>query len=177
MMLQNEITQGRETLKDDVSTTINLVATTMQELKKLAMDVRPSILDDLGLIPALRGYIETISCGTEVRVNFNENVDCTLSPNIETNVYRIVQEAVANALKHSKADKIEVSVENKNNSLLLSIRDNGIGFKVEKYSIDNNKLGIINMEERVNLLGGKFHIESNIGQGTSVEVEIPIHTE
>jgi signal transduction histidine kinase len=162
---------------EDFNSTINLINESIQELKKLSMDVRPSILDDLGLVPALRWYIKNCASSTNAKIIFTGDIECRLSPGIETNIYRIVQEALSNTLKHSKANKINISLKNGNNEIFLSIKDDGQGFDIEKYlktRLKDNQLGIISIQERVTLMNGTFHIDSKIGEGTTKEIKIPV---
>ncbi|MFA5032093.1 MAG: sensor histidine kinase [bacterium] len=177
MNLEMATKKSNKNLSKDFNSTINLINESIQELKKLSMDVRPSILDDLGLVPTLRWYIKNCSASTGVKIIFTGNIECRLSPGIETNIYRIIQEALSNALKHSKAKVINIFIKAENNELFLSIKDNGKGFEPEKYLTgmnNNNKIGIVSIKERVTLMNGALSIKSDTGKGTGIEIKIPI---
>jgi signal transduction histidine kinase len=170
--------KGRKAFSEDINGAVILVNESIQELKKLSTDVRPSILDDLGLVSALKGYIEKCRRSTGISIIFNENINGGRLPtSVETNIYRVAQEAISNALKHSKADTLKITMRNENSELFFSIEDNGKGFEPEKYlkpRVDDNCLGIISMQERVALMDGDFHIKSEIGKGTIIEIRIPV---
>lgn len=176
MILQRKLKSSKYDSSRDIKGIIDLTSNSIQELKKLSMDVRPSILDDLGLVPALRWYIKNCSISKGPKIVFDEAISCKLSPSIETNIYRIAQEAISNALKHSKANTINVFIKTENKELFLSIKDNGKGFEPEKYLngvVKGTQLGIISMKERVTLMDGVFSIKSRPGKGTDIEIKIP----
>ncbi|MBK8754123.1 MAG: PAS domain-containing protein [Candidatus Competibacteraceae bacterium] len=153
---------------------LEIVNHTLERVRDTALNLRPSILDDLGLSAALHWYArrqaERAGCVIEVR-------DCVppLSPDLETAVFRIVQEAVNNAIRHSAARTIDIAVEISHQRLLLAIRDDGTGFAPEeKPTEDRRGMGLMNMRERVELLGGQFALTSWQGGGTVIEAEIPL---
>lgn len=160
----------------NITTTLTLIDESIKELKKLSMDTRPNILDDHGLIPALKWYIKNCSASTNANIKIKSNLNHRLPPVFETNIYRIIQEAVSNAIKHSTANRISVFLKAEDKNLLLSIIDNGTGFDYKKYletRKHNNQVGVISMEERVTLMDGIFNIASQIGKGTNIEIKIP----
>ena len=146
-------------------------------MRQLSMDLRPTMLDDLGLIPTLRWYIQNFSNRLGIRSDFQAiGFDEKLPPQIETAFYRIVQEALSNIAKHAGADYIEISVERRNATICASVIDNGKGFDLEKVlqmGSPERGFGIIGMQERVSLLGGKIEIQSKIGFGTHIRIEVP----
>lgn len=139
--------------------------------------MRPSVLDDLGLIPALRSYAEkrVATQGTAIEVNA-EGEDMRLPPEIETAVFRITQEALNNVVKHAAAKHVIVTASLKDDSVDVEILDDGRGFDSEKTvtSEDGKSMGILGMHERAELLDGWVKITSKPGQGSRVRVHIPI---
>jgi len=139
------------------------------------MDLRPSLLDDLGLVPALETYVQNFEKrhGMEVCLkilgDFNERFD----PCIETCVYRIVQESLTNIAKHSNARMVSLFLENKGKHIRGGIEDDGIGFKPDETDVSRS-MGLYGMRERVLLLGGVFRIDSDEGVGTMITFEIPL---
>lgn len=178
IILQRKVKSIAYESSQDIKSIIALTDNSIQEIKKLSMDVRPSILDDLGLVPALKWYTKNCSVTKGPEITLTTDIKTKLPPDIETNIYRISQEAISNALKNSKAKIINVSVTTANNELLLSIKDDGRGFEPEKYlkGMGNGKLGIISMQERATLMKGIFNIKSEFGKGTNIEIKIPLPT-
>ncbi len=153
---------------------LEIVNQTIERIRDTALNLRPAMLDDLGLSAALHWYTrrqaERAGCLIEVR-------DCVppLSPDLETAVFRIVQEAVNNAIQHGAVRTIVIVVEISDQQLLLKIRDDGAGFAPEmKCAQDHRGMGVANMRERVELLGGRFELTSWLGGGTVIEVAIPL---
>lgn len=151
-----------------------LTAQTIEELRRLAMDLRPSVLDSLGIVPALRWYIQQSADHTGLDIQFlgPEKYE-RLPPEIELTLYRVAQEGLTNAIRHSRAQKITVFFERdlNLNTVRLSITDNGTGFNAA--NLDRG-LGLVGMRERVELLCGNFDIETTPGAGTQLWIEIPL---
>ncbi len=150
---------------------------TLTAMRQLSMNLRPTMLDDAGLIPTLRWYIQNFSNRLNIYSNFHAiGLEEKLPPQIETAFYRIIQEALNNVAKHSQATRVEISLERKDSILSASITDNGRGFDLEKVlrpdSLERG-FGIVGMQERVSLLGGKVDIESKPDLGTYIYIEIP----
>jgi signal transduction histidine kinase len=148
----------------------------LDELRRLIADLRPSHLDDLGLGPALRWYGNEIQERTSLKVRVvapggsNRQIPQTISMAL----FRIAQEAITNVVKHANANNIFVNVGQNNGDLLLEIIDDGIGFNVEAISLENKETwGLLGMQERATLLGGQFSIISNKGKGTQISITIP----
>jgi two-component system sensor histidine kinase UhpB len=141
------------------------------------MDLRPTMLDDLGLIPTLRWYIQNFSNRLNIYSNFEAmGFEEKLPPQIETAFYRIIQEALNNIAKHAGATRVEIFFEHKDSTIFASITDNGRGFDLDRVlhpESPGRGFGIIGMQERVSLLGGKIDIQSRPGFGTLVHIEIP----
>lgn len=147
----------------------------LDELRKLVYELRPSILDDLGLGPAVRWYADTYvrpaGLQTDVRI---ADLGDRLSQEVETVAFRIIQEAVTNALRHAQAARLEIRVDRKGGSLLVMVRDDGVGFDPEDGNRERRTLGLHGMRERAQLVGGSLQILSVPGVGTTVLARLPL---
>ena len=154
-----------------------LATQTLENVHQLAVELRPSLLDDLGLIAAIQKYTEEYS--TEMNINVDSHVsgfgEQRLPPEIEVTVYRIFQEALTNIVKHAEASNVSVVLSCHDSSLVVIIEDDGKGFDVNAVisSTDGKKLGLFGMYERASLVGGKLTIESQPGAGTTIFLDIP----
>jgi len=139
-------------------------------------ELRPTILDDLGWIPAIRFLAEGISKRAGLPIHIDAAVSGRLPSAIETTLYRIVQEALTNAVKHAKASNIWIRAWRENLVLCGSIRDDGGGFdSSQARAIPGRKgLGLIAMQERVTAIGGTLQIDSRPGLGTELSIRIPL---
>ena len=144
----------------------------------LAWQLRPVALDDLGLAAALSNYIKEWSEHFDIKAEFRAGdiKNVRLDPKIETNLYRIAQEALNNCAKHSKCSRAEVLLERRDHYAVLIVEDNGIGFEPRPRSdrVDDVGFGLIGMRERAALLGGTVEIESNRNKGTTIFVRVPL---
>ena len=150
----------------------------MQHVRDLSLDLRPSLLDDLGLVSAVRWYVsrQAERAGWTADVAAEESLS-RLPPDLAIACYRLVQEAVTNAMRHAKASRISVSLQRQGDDLDIRIRDNGVGFdatQVQTRVAQRQSLGLLGMEERVRLLDGRLVIDSHPGKGTEVRVRIPL---
>jgi two-component system, NarL family, sensor histidine kinase DegS len=150
----------------------------LHEVRRFSRDLRPSILDDLGLIPAIEWLSgETKSnYGIEAGLQINGN-ERRLTPEAELLLFRIVQESVNNVIKHAKATKVDIEVVFAEKQITLVVTDNGIGFSPPPHMgglIHTGKLGIVGIEERIQLLGGTLKISSEPDRGTSILVSAPV---
>jgi signal transduction histidine kinase len=147
-------------------------------LRSLIVELRPAELDELGLSAALEALAERRAAATGVEVAMTvdlhsggEDAPRRLAPTVESAVYRLVQEALANASKHSGSEHIEVNVATSDGRIELVVRDDGSGFDL---SAPTGGFGLVGMRERVELLSGQFQIESEHGRGTTVRAAFPI---
>lgn len=151
---------------------------TLHQVRDLSLDLRPSLLDDLGLIAALRWYIDRQSRRAGWRVNLRgDPLAQRPPPEIETVCFRVVQEALTNVMRHAAATHIWVELQARDGELRLSIRDDGVGFDVSaarERALAGASLGLLGMQERVELVGGTWAIRSQPGGGTSIEVRLPV---
>jgi PAS domain S-box-containing protein len=145
------------------------------QVRQISLDLRPSMLDDLGLVPALRSLLDQQGRRGSVAVRLSaENIPEQLDPEIQTTCFRIAQEAITNALRHAGATRIDVDLRYENAKLWLLIRDNGIGFDVESAQAQTVGLGLIGIQERATLIGGQARIISSPKKGTRIEVSLPL---
>ena len=147
-----------------------LIEGSVRSVRSMALLLRPSMLDDLGLIPALRWQAREVSKRTSMDVTVETELESEALPDeYKTCIYRIVQEALHNCSRHSDAREVRVQVQYKAGALVLSIQDDGRGFDVTQ----SKGLGLLGIEERVAQLGGTFHVHSGAGIGTILTVELP----
>jgi len=151
------------------------LADLLEDIQHLSVELRPSALDNLGLEAAFRSHFKMIEKNYGLIVNFVSNIkEKRYSGTIETNIYRICQEAVLNALKYARVDEIYVHLIEKNDTLYLTVEDHGIGFVVEGKDPQGSGLGLYGMKERAELLHGLFSLHSMLNKGTIVKVEVPL---
>jgi len=163
--------QSSEDARGNVEVIKGLVESTVRVVRNMALLLRPSMLDDLGLIPALRWQAREVSKRTSIDVNVVAELASDDFPDeYKTCLYRVVQEALHNCSRHSKATTVRIRVQQQKNKLLLWIQDDGQGFDVTQ----GRGLGLLGIEERVARLGGKCEIHSSKGSGTIVAIELPL---
>jgi len=177
--LKLRATGNSRDLKTKIETTQKLVQDAVDVIHRFARDLRPTALDDLGLIPALHSFTKTLSkqSGMLIRVIIFAGVEA-LDNETRTVLYRVSQEALTNVAKHAVASHAEISIAEVGNSVLLKIKDNGKSFNVERalYQKGKKRLGLLGMRERAEMVGGIFSIESAQGQGTTISAKIPART-
>lgn len=155
-----------------------LVSRMVDDLHRVIYDLRPSMLDDLGLLPAIRWFAERrlVARGIEVHFEFPE-APLELSPEVRTAVYRVVQEALTNIERHAQAETVMVACSVSQNRLVVEVEDDGVGFDPDEMRQPRETgqgLGLLGMRERLSLLGGTCDVESHPGQGTQVVVTLPL---
>lgn len=159
-----------------------IAAQTLTGIKDLAKELRPSVLDDLGLVVALQRYLTGYSAKFGIETDFQAigfGDGERLTPEMEVAIYRIVQEALTNVAKHARARSVSVVIERRANAVIALVEDDGIGFPVTDWrqpglGPEQRGLGLYGMQERAELLGGTLALESSPGHGTTVRVEIPL---
>jgi two-component system, chemotaxis family, CheB/CheR fusion protein len=154
-----------------------LLAELIDRVSTLSLDLRPKILDDLGLVRALEWYFERFTAQTNIRIQFKSSgIDKQLQTQITNSVYRVVQEALTNVARHAHATTVIVALKAVQSTINLCIEDNGIGF--DPAGIDTSSSGgIIGMQERISLLGGTLQVQSKPGAGARIVVELPYRKE
>jgi two-component system, NarL family, sensor histidine kinase DevS len=159
-------------LAESTSRLRELVVTTLQDVRRLAVELRPKALDDFGLVPALERLVETFREQTGIQVDLEPRLgDDRLPPEVETALYRITQEALTNVVKHAHANRVSIVLTRRDGSVSAVIEDNGRGFAEEQGS--ENGLGLLGMRERVALVDGRLSVESSPGAGTTLSIEVP----
>jgi PAS domain S-box-containing protein len=153
---------------------LEMVDRTIRSVRKISSELRPSVLDDLGLVAALEWHSQEFEKRSGIKTNFKTDVDeLTLPENITTGLFRIFQESLTNVARHAGAKWVHAELRRENGKLFLQIRDNGKGFDTK--SIEKRKtLGILGMRERASLMGGEYHVESIPGKGTKIELIVPV---
>ena len=150
----------------------DLVVATLQDVRRLAVELRPSALDDFGLVPAVERLAATVSAPSGPTVDVEANLgEERLPPETETVLYRIVQEALTNIVKHASAGHVSITLVRKGASAVVVVEDDGKGF--DPAELRAGSLGIAGMRERVGLVGGRLTIESSPGAGTTLVAEVP----
>jgi len=146
------------------------------QLRQLSHELRPTILDDWGLLPALKFLAEGVTARTGLFIKVEGESAPSLSPLLATTLYRIVQEALTNVTRHAKATQVKVTIQHELQILRCSIKDNGIGFDVSSLSsarTGERGLGLIGIQERLHSVGGSPSLVSTPGQGTELVITIP----
>jgi PAS domain S-box-containing protein len=160
-------------IHNEISGMTSIIDHSVKRVRKIITELRPEMLDQLGLIPALewqtKEFIAKSGIECELKNNFG---DTSINRNISIAVYRIFQEALTNVMRHSKATRVNVNINRINNHLELEISDNGIG--IEKRDDKSKSFGVIGMRERAIILGGEFKLEPNKPSGTKILVNIPL---
>mgnify|MGYP001186458261 FL=1 len=151
-------------------------AATFNDVKDFIFDLRPMMLDDLGVVPTLRRYVESFQEKSGISVPITvTGVERRLESHIEVTIFRGVQELLNNALLHAQASQIQVSLDLAQDQVQAIVEDNGSGFNVDETLNGNNRtIGLSSLRERIEMLGGEMKIQSRMGHGTRVEFTIPI---
>ncbi len=167
-----------EGASERIEDTIELVDRMVQRVRDLSLDLRPPLLEELGLVPALRGYLEAQAQRAQIEITLTGDAGGRpLSQEAEITAFRVVQEAVTNVLRHAEASSASVTVRRRNQELELAVTDDGRGFNVGD-TMDGppaKALGLLGMQERVHTMGGTVNIHSDPGSGTEVRVRVPLH--
>ncbi|MFN2246298.1 MAG: PAS domain-containing sensor histidine kinase [Candidatus Promineifilaceae bacterium] len=155
-----------------------LISQTLAETRKLALELRPTMLDDLGLIPTLRWYIHQFEKRLNIPVAFTSagKISQPLSPELETVIYRVVQEGLTNVARHARAGEVAIKLNYQPDRTLLIISDDGVGFDAKQLyqskNIDDH-LGLLGIGERIAPFAGVLHVDSSLGKGTTLKVTFP----
>ena len=163
-------------LQVKINEVTNLLHQVEDQLRALSHELRPTILDDLGLVPAVRFLTDRASKRFGLSIRIEASLQCRPFPAVETALYRIVQEALNNIVKHSHARNVWVQLDDHGKRMVCSIRDDGIGFHAQTRLTERGKkgLGLIGMQERLSPLGGTLQIDSEPGRGTTLLITLPM---
>jgi two-component system, NarL family, sensor histidine kinase UhpB len=161
-------------LLDKLNGTLLAIDTTIHSVKRIARELRPAVLDTLGLAAAIEWQAEDFQKRTGIRCQFDSGLtEVQVDPEVATTLFRIFQEALTNIARHADAREIEIKLERVQGHLLLQLKDNGRGIDYDTISTSTS-LGILGMRERVRLLRGQISVKGQLGKGTVVSVEIPV---
>jgi two-component system sensor histidine kinase DegS len=155
----------------------NAVAGTFQKVKGLILALRPMMLDDLGVVPTLRRYVDNFSDNSGVSTHLMvTGKERRLELHKEVTIFRLVQELLSNAVEHAHAANVQITLDIGDDRAYVSVEDNGSGFEITDTltSSDADKLGLATMRERIEMLGGRIHFDSGPGRGTKVSFELPV---
>lgn len=175
--------QSSERFKDRVPSehqaeNIRIVEDALQQVRRLALALRPSMLDDLGLVPALRWMTEQSAMRNDFTAQFYiARLPDRLAADIEVACFRIVQEALTNIARYARAKLVVINLRKKGNTMMLIVQDDGCGFDVAAMragALAGGSIGVLGMQERAGLIGGQFDIQSTPGHGSTVTVHFPL---
>jgi signal transduction histidine kinase len=167
-------------LKEKIRRTQRLVEKSVNAVHRFARELRPAVLDDLGLIPALQAYSENLAARRklQIRITAFGGVEA-LGESKRTVLFRVAQEALTNVARHAQATLVELSISRVPGGIRMEITDNGKSFAVEKTltGTGRNRLGLVGMRERMEMVGGSLVLHSRPGDGTTVRADIPFNQE
>ncbi len=174
--LRTESTISTSNLQKKIASTQRLVERSVDIVHRFARELRPTVLDDLGLIPALHSFVRSFAKRNRIRVRLvvYSGVE-QLSSAKRTVLYRVAQEALINVAKHASATRVDVGIQKESRTIRMRIEDNGRSFQVQRVlgSKRHRGLGLLGMRERVEMVGGRFSVESAPGKGTTIRAEMP----
>jgi signal transduction histidine kinase len=163
--------------KERLAESTELVDRIIQQIRDLSLALRPPLLDEMGLIPALKGYLESTAERTGLDLDFRGDPALSgLPPEVEITAFRVAQEAITNVVRHAGARRATTSIERVDGRLVVSVEDDGAGFDVgaAMSAPTGSAVGLLGMRERVQLLGGDLSIDAAPGRGTRVRAELPL---
>ncbi len=174
--LKKEAAINTNGLDRNIARTQRLVEKSVNIVHDFARELRPAVLDDLGLIPALHSFVKLFSKRTRIHVHLKAFAGVEkLDSNQRTILYRVAQEALTNVSRHAHASRVEVEIQKISDGICMNIKDNGKSFEVERVlnAKGRKRLGLLGMRERLEMVGGRFEVESAAGKGTTVTAHIP----
>jgi PAS domain S-box-containing protein len=173
-LLSNKLLENQDHLKDKLLSAANLIDQTVESVQRISSKLRPGILDELGLIPAIEWQSQEFEERTGIKCNYTlPSEELKLDRDKATALFRIFQEALTNVVRHADAQRVSILLRKINNSLLLEITDNGRGIK-ESQMKNTGSLGILGMQERAIVFGGEVMINGVPDKGTNVKVRMPL---
>lgn len=172
--LSGRLPRSQRPLLDKIQDMSHHIDSTIQSVRRIATELRPGILDDLGLVAALEWQANEFQSRTGIQCVVTSTLqDTLLDADMNTAFFRIFQETLTNIMRHANATRVEVESTKRDGNLVLTVRDNGRGIQPAEIT-DRKSIGLLGMEERAALLGGEFHITGEPGKGTTVTVMIPM---
>ena len=174
--LAKEAAINTKGLDRNIARTQRLVEKSVDIVHQFARELRPAVLDDLGLIPALHSFVKVFSKRTRILVHLKAFAEVEQLPIAKRTVlFRVAQEALTNVARHAQASRVEVSIQKLPDSVCMKIKDDGKSFQVDRvlHGKGSKRLGLLGMRERLEMVGGHFAVESAEGKGTTVIAQIP----
>ncbi len=173
--LRRQFSPPSKVVSDELEDLTQLTQANMRDVRRLIYDLRPTALDELGLIPAMQEYVSRFEKDHAIRIKMSlPETPLHFSPPVETTLFRILQEALANIAKHARAHHIEIILEENNSCIVLVVSDDGVGFNVDA-PLSGVHLGLWSMRKRVEQLRGVLLILSEPGSGTRISVQVPVN--
>ena len=162
--------------QDEIIRIEGLLNDVEKQLRQYSHELRPTVLDDLGWVPAIRFLADNISKRSKIPMHVDAKFTERLPAPVEIAIYRVVQEALNNATKHANCEAVWISVSKEGNSLQCSVRDNGVGFDIQalRRPGQSRGIGLSGMQERMNAVGGAVQIQSSPGRGTELRITLPL---
>ena len=176
--LSKEAATNTKGLDRSIARTQRLVEKSVDIVHRFARELRPAVLDDLGLIPALHSFMKNFTTRTGVRTQLTAFAGVEeMETARRTVLFRVAQEALTNVARHAKASRVKVSLQKMADGVCMKIEDDGKSFQVERtlHANGGKRLGLLGMRERLEMVGGKFGVESAPGQGTTITAQIPFN--
>ena len=172
--LEKRLRKDQKLLKDKVKSMAGTLNTTLESVERIITELRPGLLDDLGLAAAIEWQAGDFQrrTGIECKISMDPE-EILFDKELSTAIFRIFQETLTNIIRHAKAKLVKVVIEFRNHHFLIRISDNGIGIPKEKLS-DIESFGIMGMKERIAFCNGNMDIKTEAGKGTEIQIKIPI---
>jgi signal transduction histidine kinase len=174
-----EIEESHQTTTiKNLRTAVELIDSMAGEIRSISHSLMPRVLEDFGLVDALESLCNSLDNTNKIKVSFlNVGVNERFDKLVELGIYRITQELLNNALKHSKAQTIQVQIISRSDSLVLMVEDDGIGFNIQEVDDEDEGIGLLNIESRAKAMGGSFYLDTAEGHGVIATIEIPLNAD
>lgn len=173
-LLSNQLPKNTKGLQEKTKTMIAHIDTTIQTVRRIATELRPGILDSLGLVAALEWQANEFQMRTSIPCTVTSTVnDTEWAPDFQTVFFRIFQETLTNVIRHAKASRVDVELAEEDAHLVMKVRDNGRGISAEELA-STRSLGLVGMRERAILIGGEVTLQGAPGKGTTVTLRVPV---
>ncbi|MEO8151396.1 MAG: PAS domain S-box protein [Bacteroidia bacterium] len=172
--INKKIPPDEKIVHEKIDGMITLIDETVKTVRRISSELRPGILDDLGLIAALEWQSSEFEKRTGISCKFNSEIsELDIEKDMTTGIFRVYQETLTNVARHANATQVEAQIENDNGLIILTVKDNGQGFEMDEAK-SKNTLGLIGMKERTKMFGGEINIQSEKGKGTVITIKVPI---